>query len=43
LETEVITPRQLTFYGSASQEHWTELASYPQHQDFLLEESFPEV
>ncbi len=43
LETEVVTPRQLTCYGSASQEHWNELANYPQHQDFLLEECFQEV
>jgi serine/threonine protein kinase len=46
LESEVTTPTQLTCYGSAPEEHWTELAKFAedlQDQLVLEEESFPEV
>jgi hypothetical protein len=44
LEGEEITPVELTCYGSAPEEHWTELAKDPQDEDFgMEEESFSEV
>jgi serine/threonine protein kinase len=46
LESEVTTPTQLTCYGSAPEEHWTELAKVAedlQDQLVLEEERFPEV
>jgi serine/threonine protein kinase len=44
LEGEEITPVELTCYGSAPEEHWTELAKDPQDEDFVMEEeSFSEV
>jgi len=46
LESHVTTPRQLTYYGSAPREHWTEPAKFAedlQDQLVLEEESFPQV
>jgi serine/threonine protein kinase len=42
-ESEATIPTQLTFHGSAPEEHWTELAEVLQDQLVLEEESFPEV
>jgi serine/threonine protein kinase len=38
LEGEEITPVELTCYGSAPEEHWTELAKDSQDEDFVMEE-----
>jgi serine/threonine protein kinase len=44
LEGEEITRVELTCYGSAPEEHWTELAKDPQDEDFVIvEESSSEV
>ncbi|CAK9201842.1 unnamed protein product [Sphagnum troendelagicum] len=43
LEGEEITLVELTSYGSAPEEHWTELAKDPQDEDVAMEESFSEV
>jgi serine/threonine protein kinase len=46
LESHVTTPRQLTYYGSAPREHWTEPAKFAEDlQDRLVleEESFSQV
>ncbi|CAK9863115.1 unnamed protein product [Sphagnum jensenii] len=44
LEGEEITRVELTSYGSAPEEHWTELAKDPQDEDFVIvEESSSEV
>ncbi|KAH9543526.1 hypothetical protein CY35_13G069900 [Sphagnum magellanicum] len=44
LEGEEITLTELTCYGSAPEEHWTELAKDPQDEDFVMQkESFSEV
>ncbi|KAH8943763.1 hypothetical protein BDL97_13G071500 [Sphagnum fallax] len=44
LEGEEITRVELTCYGSAPEEHWTELAKEPQDEDFVIvEESSSEV
>ncbi len=43
LESEEITPVELTCYGSAPEEHWTELAKDSQDEGFVMEEeSFSE-